>query len=68
MSRVFYPNFRGCVGRAGHVAWPTPSWRPSADCGWLTPSSVPSRCSPSYGSSSQTWARATRRSVRRWRR
>ena len=46
----------------------TASWRPSAGCTWLIPSSAPSRCSPSCGSSSPTWPRATRRCARRWRR
>ena len=46
----------------------TASWRLSAGCTWLIPSSAPSRCSPSCGSSSPTWPRATRRCARRWRR
>ena len=33
-------------------SWPTPSWRPSAVCTWPIPSSAPSHCSPSCGSSS----------------
>eukprot|EP00964_Phaeocystis_antarctica_P005797 scaffold3170_cov54-Phaeocystis_antarctica.AAC.1 len=48
------------------VAWPTASLRPSADCGWPIPSSAPSRCLPSCGSSSQAWERAPGRSARRW--
>eukprot|EP00964_Phaeocystis_antarctica_P064812 scaffold39028_cov65-Phaeocystis_antarctica.AAC.8 len=58
-----------CGSRRGRLlAWPTASWRPSAGCGWQIPVSAPSRCSPSCGSSSQTWERAPGRSARRWRR
>eukprot|EP00964_Phaeocystis_antarctica_P052136 scaffold30496_cov66-Phaeocystis_antarctica.AAC.1 len=59
LTRLSSPN----LGR--DAAWPTASWRPSAGCGWLIPSSAPSRCSPSCGSSSQTWERAPGRSARR---
>merc|ERR1719272_1115411 len=44
---------------------PRPSSRPSADCGWLIPTSASSHCSPSCGSSSRTWEQAPRSSARR---
>eukprot|EP00964_Phaeocystis_antarctica_P003183 scaffold1696_cov49-Phaeocystis_antarctica.AAC.1 len=64
-SGGFLPKLELKVARWQGDAWPTASLRPSADCGSLIPSSGLSRCSPSCGSSSQTWARATRRSARR---
>eukprot|EP00964_Phaeocystis_antarctica_P019307 scaffold10671_cov55-Phaeocystis_antarctica.AAC.1 len=65
--RLFLPKLGAVCGsrQLEALAWPTASLRPSEDCGWPIPSSAPSRCSPSCGSSSQTWERATRRSARR---
>ena len=43
------PLWVALLGAGDPVAWPTACLRPSAGCGWIIPSWVPSCCSPSCG-------------------